>query len=122
MNSIKKLGLGLGAGMVVLLGIAANATKPTESNPAAAKAPQIDSPKVNLMPLEQQPKVEVAPQEPTWHCKDTTSYNHNDDDDNYCVSSDGEGKYVPDWQACQLDPTYHPSQRGARRYNNDCNR
>ena len=55
-----------------------------------------------------------------WHCVDTTSFDRNRYNDNYCTSSTGEGRYVRDSEACRLDPTYHPSQAGASRYNDRC--
>ena len=53
-----------------------------------------------------------------WHCKDTTSFNQNPYDDNYCWNSSGDGKYVPDSEARLLDPTYTPGKSGATYYNN----
>lgn len=55
---------------------------------------------------------------PTWHCHDTTSYDRNPYNDNYCEYSDGSGKYVPDSEARALDPGYTPGQAGAAYYNN----
>ena len=55
---------------------------------------------------------------PTWHCYDTTSYDRNPYNDNYCEYSDGSGKYVPDSEARALDPDYTPGQAGAAYYNN----
>lgn len=55
---------------------------------------------------------------PTWHCQDTTSYNRNPYDDNYCEYSDGTGRYVADSEAEQLDPSYTPGKAGAAYYNN----
>lgn len=52
-----------------------------------------------------------------WHCKDATSYDRNSSNDNLCTSSTGEQRYVGDCAAVALDPDYHPSQRGAARYN-----
>ena len=52
-----------------------------------------------------------------WHCKDTTSYDGYSGNDNLCTSSTGEQRYVGDCAAVALDPSYHPSQRGAPRYN-----
>ena len=52
-----------------------------------------------------------------WHCIDTTSYNKNPYDDNYCISSTGEARYVNDSRAKALEPSYRPSKRGAARYN-----
>lgn len=119
---MKKLGLALGIGLVFLLSVAANSVKPTESNTSINNAKSANDTPTTV----EVPRVQIVPAEPkqekTWKCHDTTSYNRNDNDDNYCESSDGGGKYVPDWQACQLDPDYRPSQRGASYYNNDCNR
>lgn len=53
-----------------------------------------------------------------WHCHDTTSYDRNPYNDNYCEYSDGSGKYVPDSEARALDPDYTPGQAGAAYYNN----
>lgn len=55
---------------------------------------------------------------PAWHCHDTTSYDRNPYNDNYCEYSDGSGKYVPDSEARVLDPDYTPGQAGAAYYNN----
>ena len=55
---------------------------------------------------------------PAWHCHDTTSYDRNPYNDNYCEYSDGSGKYVPDSEARALDPDYTPGQAGAAYYNN----
>lgn len=55
---------------------------------------------------------------PAWHCYDTTSYDRNPYNDNYCEYSDGSGKYVPDSEARALDPGYTPGQAGAAYYNN----
>lgn len=55
---------------------------------------------------------------PAWHCHDTTSYDRNPYNDNYCEYSDGSGKYVPDSEARALDPGYTPGQAGAAYYNN----
>ena len=52
-----------------------------------------------------------------WHCVDTTSYNKNPYDDNYCKSSEGEGRYVSDSQAMALDPSYTPGKAGHSYYN-----
>ena len=54
---------------------------------------------------------------PAWHCHDTTSYDRNPYNDNYCEYSDGSGKYVPDSEARALDPDYTPGQAGAAYYN-----
>lgn len=55
---------------------------------------------------------------PVWHCHDTTSYDRNPYNDNYCEYSDGTGKYVPDSEARRLDPEYTPGKSGAVYYNN----
>lgn len=55
---------------------------------------------------------------PAWHCHDTTSYDRNPYNDNYCEYSDGSGKYVPDSEARALDPDYTPGKAGAAYYNN----
>ena len=55
---------------------------------------------------------------PVWHCHDTTSYDRNPYNDNYCEYSDGSGKYVPDSEARALDPDYTPGKAGAAYYNN----
>lgn len=52
-----------------------------------------------------------------WRCKDTTSYDGYSGNDNLCTSSTGERRYVDDCAAVALDPSYHPSQRGASYYN-----
>ena len=52
-----------------------------------------------------------------WMCYDTTSYDKNPYNDNYCVSTDGRGWYVSDSQARALDPTYRPGQSGHPYYN-----
>lgn len=52
-----------------------------------------------------------------WHCHDTTSYDRNPYNDNYCEYSDGSGKYVPDSEARALDPDYTPGKAGAAYYN-----
>ena len=54
---------------------------------------------------------------PAWHCHDTTSYDRNPYNDNYCEYSDGSGKYVPDSEARRLDPGYTPGKAGAAYYN-----
>ena len=54
---------------------------------------------------------------PAWHCYDTTSYDRNPYNDNYCEYSDGSGKYVPDSEARALDPDYTPGKAGAAYYN-----
>lgn len=65
------------------------------------------------------PKVEVktAPAPITWHCTDTTSYNKNPYDDNLCISSTGERRYVSDSQARALDSSYNPGTYGHPYYN-----
>lgn len=55
---------------------------------------------------------------PAWHCHDTTSFDQNPYNDNYCEYSDGTGKYVPDSEARVLDPDYVPGEAGASYYNN----
>lgn len=55
---------------------------------------------------------------PAWHCHDTTSFDRNPYNDNYCEYSDRSGKYVPDSEARALDPGYTPGQAGAAYYNN----
>lgn len=55
---------------------------------------------------------------PAWHCHDTTSYDRDPYNDNYCEYSDGSGKYVPDSEAQRLDPDYTPGKAGAAYYNN----
>ena len=55
---------------------------------------------------------------PAWHCHDTTSYDRNPYNDNYCEYSDGSGKYVPDSESRTLDPDYTPGKAGAAYYNN----
>ncbi len=55
---------------------------------------------------------------PAWHCYDTTSYDRNPYNDNYCEYSDGSGKYVPDSEAIALYPYYTPGQSGAAYYTN----
>ena len=55
---------------------------------------------------------------PAWHCHDTTSYDRNPYNDNYCEYSDGSGKYAPDSEARTLDPDYTPGKAGAAYYNN----
>lgn len=52
-----------------------------------------------------------------WRCHDTTSFDQNPYNDNYCRYSDGTGRYVPDSEARKLDPEYKPGQRGSRYYN-----
>lgn len=54
---------------------------------------------------------------PVWRCHDTTSYDRNPYNDNYCEYSDGSGKYVPDSEARALDPDYTPGRAGAAYYN-----
>ena len=54
---------------------------------------------------------------PVWHCHDTTSFDRNPYNDNYCEYSDGTGKYVPDSEARILDPDYVPGTAGADYYN-----
>lgn len=53
-----------------------------------------------------------------WHCYDATSYDKNPYNDNKCVSSTGEIRYVSDSQSRQLDPYYAPGQSGHWYYNN----
>lgn len=55
---------------------------------------------------------------PVWRCHDTTSFDQNPYNDNYCEYSDGTGKYVPDSEARLLDPDYVPGKAGAAYYNN----
>ena len=55
---------------------------------------------------------------PVWHCHDTTSFDRNPYNDNYCEYSDGTGRYVPDSEARALDPDYVPGKAGAAYYNN----
>lgn len=55
---------------------------------------------------------------PAWHCWDTTSFDQNPYNDNYCKYSDGSGKYAPDSEARRLDPSYSPGKSGAAYYNN----
>ena len=55
---------------------------------------------------------------PGWRCWDTTSFDRNPYNDNYCEYSDGSGKYVPDSEARALDPSYTPGKSGAPYYNN----
>lgn len=55
---------------------------------------------------------------PGWHCWDTTSFDRNPYNDNYCEYSDGSGKYVSDSEARALDPSYTPGKSGAAYYNN----
>lgn len=52
-----------------------------------------------------------------WRCYDATSYNKNPYDDNRCVSSTGETRYVSDSQAIALDPDYTPGKSGHSYYN-----
>lgn len=52
-----------------------------------------------------------------WHCYDTTSYNKNPYDDNYCVNSYGNGRYAPDSVAESLDPYYRAGKAGHSWYN-----
>jgi hypothetical protein len=52
-----------------------------------------------------------------WHCKDSTSYDKNPYNDNYCTNSKGQSKYVSDSQARKLDPSYIPGQAGHPYYN-----
>ena len=54
---------------------------------------------------------------PACHCYDTTSYDRNPYNDNYCEYSYGSGKYVPDSDARTLDPDYTPGKAGAAYYN-----
>ena len=67
-----------------------------------------------------QPKDKVVARgtKPAWHCHDTTSFNQNPYDDNYCEYSDGTGRYVADSEAQTLDPEYKPGKSGAAYYNN----
>ena len=55
---------------------------------------------------------------PAWHCHDTTSFDQNPYNDNYCEYSDGTGRYVPDSEARVLDPDSVPGKAGATYYNN----
>lgn len=52
-----------------------------------------------------------------WRCYDATSYDRNPYNDNRCVSSTGETRYVSDSQSRDLDPTYSPGQDGHWYYN-----
>ena len=52
-----------------------------------------------------------------WTCEDTTSFDRNPNNDNLCISSNGEKRYVDDCIAVSLAPDFHPSQSGASRYN-----
>lgn len=52
-----------------------------------------------------------------WSCTDVTSYDRNPYNDNLCISSTGERRYVSDSAARNLDPYYNPGQGGAAYYN-----
>ena len=52
-----------------------------------------------------------------WSCRDVTSYDRNSNNDNLCISSTGEQRYVGDCAAVALDPNYRPGQSGAYYYN-----
>ena len=53
-----------------------------------------------------------------WHCVDVTSYDRNPYNDNLCISSTGEERYLSDSQAEMLDPFYNSGKSGAWYYNN----
>jgi hypothetical protein len=53
----------------------------------------------------------------TWKCVDATSYNKNPYDDNKCISSDGQVRYVSDSESRKLDPSYTPGTKGHSYYN-----
>lgn len=71
--------------------------------------------KVVMKPIN---KVVAKGTKPVWRCHDTTSFDQNPYNDNYCEYSDGTGRYVPDSEARKLDPDYTPGQYGAAYYNN----
>lgn len=52
-----------------------------------------------------------------WRCYDVTSYDGNPYNDNKCISSTGEVRYVCDSEAERLDPTYIAPRYGAPKYN-----
>ena len=52
-----------------------------------------------------------------WRCTDVTSYDRNPYNDNLCISSTGERRYVSDSVARILDPDYPPGQSGHPYYN-----
>lgn len=64
---------------------------------------------------EAEEEIEITPE--VWSCVDATSYDRNSGNDNHCTSNKGGDRYVDDCTAVSLDPTYHPSQRGASYYN-----
>lgn len=66
---------------------------------------------------EPQDQVIARGTKPVWRCHDTTSYDRNPYNDNYCEYSDGTGKYVSDSEARALDPDYVPGKAGAAYYN-----
>ncbi len=53
----------------------------------------------------------------TWDCIDTTSYDKNPYNDNYCTSSYGREMYTTDSQAESLDPYYTAGTSGHPYYN-----
>lgn len=52
-----------------------------------------------------------------WTCWDTTSFDKNAFNDNYCVSNWGNSGYFSDSQAVALDPDYTPGKGGDYYYN-----
>ncbi len=52
----------------------------------------------------------------TWRCFDTTSFDRDAHNDNYCENEDG-GRFVSDSEAVELDPTYSPGKAGHAWYN-----
>lgn len=52
-----------------------------------------------------------------WTCWDTTSFDQNAYNDNYCESNWGKSGYFSDSQAVALDPDYTPSKLGDYYYN-----
>lgn len=106
--------VGIIVGIAAVVGIASNSNssaKTTYTN--SYTTPSYTTPKYT----EPTKTVETKTTTITWHCIDATSYNKNPYDDNYCVSSDGQSRYVSDSQARALDPSYIPGTFGHPYYN-----
>ena len=83
------------------------------------KKGEVVSREVNSEKITKEPVTEVVAHgtKIVWHCYDVTSYDRNPNNDNKCVSSNGETRYLNDCQAEALDPTYTAGKRGSAYYN-----
>ena len=106
--------VGLVVGLFSIAAIASNNSNTTKNNSINNYYTPVYTTKAVTTP-----KVEVKtePKPITWHCTDATSYNKNPYDDNMCISSTGEVRYVSDSQSRALDPDYTPGTSGHPYYN-----